>query len=74
MRSYPHTLHCQEMLLLKGIESDDNMILANVQYPVSEKVGTVGGYKMMAPEFGLTGQHPPPPSFHNRKMVPTILL
>jgi hypothetical protein len=62
------------MLLLEGIESDDNMILANVQYPVCEKVGTAKGHEMMAAEFGLTGHHPPPPSLHTRKTVPTIPL
>lgn len=74
VRSYPHTLHCQEMLLLKGIESDDNMILANVQYPVCEKVGAGKDHGMMAPEFSRIGRHPPPPSPNDRKTALAIVL
>lgn len=61
VRSYPHTLHCQTMLLLEGIANDDNMILVNLQYPVCEKVGTGKNRGKMAPEFSHVGHHPPPP-------------
>ena len=69
VRSYPHTLHCQTMLLLEGIASEDNMILVNLQYPVCEKVGTGKKDGEMAPELNRAGKHPPPPlrSGHDSK-------
>lgn len=59
VRSYPHTLHCQTMLMQRGIADDDNMILANVQYPECQKVGRRSG--KMPPEFDRVGRIPPPP-------------
>ena len=58
VRSYPHTIHCQEMLFLDGgLAPDDIMIHAVVQYPVCERVGASIMNAEMAPEFGRVAHH-----------------
>ena len=42
LHAYNHTLHCQHMLLMQGIDDEDVATRATVIYPVCEKVRGVG--------------------------------
>ena len=57
VRSYPHTLHCQKMLFLEGLEPDDYMIYAVVQFPTCEKFGPETKWEDLSPELRRMGNH-----------------